>query len=73
MNKDERGQENLQNINDRSSVERDENRTDRSGGSNGETAGGDKRDVPGGAYNVPPGAADEVSDAPARDAQSDRR
>lgn len=73
MNQDERGQENLQNINDRNSVERDENRVDRGDKANGEAAGGTHQDVPGGAYNVPPDAADEVSDAPARDTQNANR
>ena len=58
MNQSERGEENLETINDRN----DERVDQASRTSNGEAAGGDRDDVPGGAYNVPPGMADDVSE-----------
>ncbi len=58
MSQSERGNENLQTINDR-----DDERLDKTGGkSNGEAAGGDREDVPGGAYNAPRDMAEQVSD-----------
>ena len=63
MNQGERGQENLQNIEDRNSEELGQKGADRTRlTTNGEAAGGDHQDVPGGAYNVPSGMAEEVSD-----------
>ena len=62
MNGSERGDENLESINERS-----EAGIDKAGGkTNGEAAGGERDDVPGGAYNVPRDLADEVGEEDAK-------